>query len=72
MINEQLRYYRAKRGVSQARVSISLGISRNTYAQWENARAEPNIAMLIKISSYFRVTVDEFLNPLKTQTTIQR
>ena len=46
---------------SQNDLSKALGITRSRYSNYENGISEPNIEILIKISSFFNCSIDDLL-----------
>ena len=53
-----LREARKKKGYSQLKVAMDLNISREALSYYENGQRCPNLEMLIKLSDYFKVSVD--------------
>lgn len=49
---------RKKRGYSQLKVAMDLNISREAISYYENGKRSPDVAMLIRLSEYFRVSID--------------
>lgn len=43
-------------------VASELHVVESCYANWEQGRTEPNIAMLRKLANLFNVSIDELLN----------
>lgn len=62
MITRRLASLREKSGMSQQEVSKRLGIARTTYASYEQGTREPDINMLIKISSLHDVSLEWLIN----------
>lgn len=58
MIKKILKQLRADNSLTQKQIAEILNISVTGYASWEQGKAEPSIAMLIKIADYFEVTID--------------
>ncbi|TJZ51838.1 helix-turn-helix transcriptional regulator [Sphingobacterium olei] len=56
---ENIKYLRARVGYSQQRLADDLGITRTRYSKYEYGLAEPPIEILVKLSSYFGVSLDE-------------
>lgn len=48
-------------GVSMQDVADALNIPKGTYANWEMDRADPPLSMLVPLSKFFGVTVDDLL-----------
>lgn len=53
-----LKEIRKKKHLSQQKVAIDLNISREALSYYENGKREPSIAMLIRMSQYFNVSID--------------
>ena len=53
-----LRAIRKAKGYSQLKVAMDLSISREALSYYENGLRSPDIDMLLKLSSYFDVSVD--------------
>ncbi len=53
-----LREIRRRRHLNQQKVAIDLNISRESLSYYENGKRSPDIEMLIKLSSYFNVSID--------------
>ena len=58
---ERLKELRADRGLTQADLSLELGLSRAAIAGYENSGKEPTYETLMRIATYFGVTVDYML-----------
>ena len=61
MNTNNLKAIRNKKGVTQKEAADALGISPNTYKNYEQGMREPNNDMLCKIADYFKVTTDYLL-----------
>lgn len=59
---ESLKYYRNSSFMAQKQVASELHVVESCYANWEQGRTEPNIAMLRKLANLFNVSIDELLN----------
>lgn len=53
-----LREIRKKRHYSQLKVALDIAISREALSYYENGLRSPDIAMLVKLSNYFDVSID--------------
>lgn len=53
-----LRAIRKAKGYSQLKVAMDLSISREALSYYENGLRSPDIAMLLKFSDYFDVSID--------------
>lgn len=59
---EQLQKLRKAKGLSQEKLAEVLGISRQAVAKWEVGHSYPDIARLIALSDYFKVSIDKLVN----------
>ncbi len=59
---DNLKYLRKDLGLTQKQVAEKLGVVESCYANWEQGRTEPSIAMLRKLSKIFKVSIDELIN----------
>lgn len=53
-----LREIRKKRNLNQQRVALDLNITREALSHYENGRRDPSLAMLVRLSEYFNVSID--------------
>ena len=58
LLSDNMRYLRARMGMSQQAVADQLVITRGRYAKYEDGMSEPPIELLVKISRYFHVSID--------------
>jgi len=56
-----VRYLREQRGLKQDQLKEFLGINRTTWSTYEVGRSEPSIGVLISISKFFGVSLDDLL-----------
>lgn len=56
-----IKLLRARRGRSQEEVAIALDVKRSSWSGYENGSAEPHLDLLVRISEYFKVSVDKLL-----------
>lgn len=61
LISENIKFLRNAKKLSQEALSKELDIKRSTLSGYENNSSEPSIDMLIKLSNYFHVTVDQLI-----------
>ncbi len=54
----RLHSIRKKKGYSQLKVAMDLSISREAISYYENGLRCPNLEMLVKLSEYFKVSID--------------
>lgn len=58
---KKLRELRKKQKLSMKELGDILGLSESTISLYENGKREPDINTIIKISSYFHISIDELL-----------
>lgn len=61
MLAQNLKYLRQKTKISQHELAEAMSLPRTTLGDYERGKTEPNIGMLIKLSDYFDVRVDDLL-----------
>lgn len=61
MIGDKLKELRSKMNLTQSEVSKLLDIKQNTYSGYESNKHEPDLNMLSKMASLFKVTTDYLL-----------
>ena len=54
----KLRELRKRDGLTQEQLASQIGISRDTYKNYEQERTQMNYEMLIKMADYFNVSLD--------------
>ena len=57
----RLKELREKRGMSQVRLAIELGLNQNTISRYESGAREADYRTLIAIADYFDVSLDYLL-----------
>ncbi|QBO59308.1 XRE family transcriptional regulator [Chryseobacterium salivictor] len=58
ILSDNMRYLRAQQKYPQQKVADDLLITRGRYAKYEDGATEPPIEILIRISKYYRVSID--------------
>lgn len=61
MINENIKKYRKKKGVSQEEMAVKLNVVRQTVSKWENGLSVPDADVLIHIAELLEVSVSQLL-----------
>ncbi|MCL2665826.1 MAG: helix-turn-helix transcriptional regulator [Defluviitaleaceae bacterium] len=59
--NEKLKRYRKANDLTQERLAEIFRVSPQAVSRWETGASYPDIELLPRIASYFKVTVDELL-----------
>lgn len=55
---KNFRFLRAQKRLSMSDLAKELGVSISVISYWENGKRFPDMFSLIKISNYFKVTID--------------
>ena len=61
-LNENIRLLRQARSLSQVELAKALGVTKQSFSNWENDNIQPSIDMLIRIAGYFSVSTDYLLD----------
>ncbi len=60
-IGTNLKLLRKRLGKSQEEVANDLDLTRSSYSGYENGVAQPNLEILVQLSDYYRIGIDELL-----------
>ena len=58
----RLKELRRKKGVSQLKLAMDLGMNQNSISRYETGEREADYATLIRLADYFDVSIDYLLN----------
>ncbi len=58
---QNLKYLREQRGMSQRECAEIFGLSGSAVTMWEKDQRKPDIEMLVRLSKYFGVTLDDLI-----------
>ena len=58
VFGERLKDLRHEKNLTQQQLANELSVSGNTVHAWETNKQEPSMAMLLKLSSIFGVSLD--------------
>ncbi|MCO4095777.1 MULTISPECIES: helix-turn-helix transcriptional regulator [Staphylococcaceae] len=61
-MKNKIRELRKKKNISQAELSKSVGVSRQTINAIENDKYDPTLSLAFKLAKQFDVTVDELFS----------
>jgi transcriptional regulator with XRE-family HTH domain len=61
IFRQNLKYLRTKARLNQTQLAAQLGCTRSTYRDYETGRTEPDLALIIRISDYFSVSLDKLV-----------
>lgn len=62
-----LKALRAINNMSQGEVAEKVGVSRDTYGNWERGECVPNAIQFIKLAEIFNCSLDNIFFPLNTR-----
>ena len=57
----RLKEVRKRRGISQLRLALELGMNQNSISRYENGEREADYRTLIRLADYFNVSIDYLL-----------
>ena len=60
-----LKILRKKNRITQKELASALHISQTSVSKYERGESEPDLEMIIKMSDFFGVTIDEFVRGTK-------
>ncbi len=60
-IGKKLKNARTGRGFTQEDAAEAAGVSRQTISNWENEKSYPDIVSVIRLSTFYSVSLDELL-----------
>ena len=66
-LEEQIKHYRKRAGLSQEKMAEKIGVSRQAITKWENGTGTPDILNLMAIADLFQISVDELLSNEKSE-----
>lgn len=62
VLDNSIRVFRAKAGISQAQLAEGIGVSRKTISTIEVGRFIPSTVISLKIARFFGVSVEEIFS----------
>lgn len=62
MLGDKIKALRIENKMYQQDLAHALSVSKSTIAMWETNKRIPDASMLVKIASYFNITVDHLLS----------
>lgn len=60
-LSKNLVYLREAANLTQSDIQDRMGITRNTWSNWENEKSEPGLENLFKIAQFFKIDVGKLL-----------
>lgn len=61
MINDNIKYFRKTKGISQEEMAVKLNVVRQTVSKWENGLSVPDADILIHMADLLDVSVSQLL-----------
>ena len=61
MLNDNIKYYRKKLGLTQVELAEKLNVSQSTITSWENGNRRPDLDFLPVLAQIFGISVDDLL-----------
>ena len=61
MINENIKYFRKAKGISQEEMAVKLNVVRQTVSKWESGLSVPDADILIRMAEFLDVSVSQLL-----------
>ena len=61
MINDNIKYFRKAKGISQEEMAVKLNVVRQTVSKWENGLSVPDADVLIHMANLLEVSVSQLL-----------
>ncbi len=58
---QRLKTIREKRGVSQLKLAMDLGLTQNSVSRYESGAREADYKTLVALADYFNVSIDYLL-----------
>lgn len=65
-IANNITYYRKQLNMTQLELAEKLNYSDKSVSKWERGEGTPDVFVLNELASFFGVTLDQFVNKLKT------
>ncbi len=63
-----LKRLRKEKGITQEQLSEMLGVSNRSISRWENGVNMPDFDLVIELSSYYEISIEELLNGERKDT----
>ncbi len=64
---KKLKEYRNKLGLTQDKVAKTLGLSTQTYQNYELGKREPDNNTLVKLAEFYNISLDEMFGRINNQ-----
>lgn len=67
----RLKELRKKKGISQLKLSMDLGLNQNSISRYESGAREADYQTLIMLADYFNVSIDYLLERTDNPTVLR-
>lgn len=67
-----LKELRKGKGITQEQLSEMLGVSNRSISRWENGVNMPDFDLVIELSNYYEISIEELLNGERKDTMIDK
>lgn len=62
MLNNFIRKFREKKGITQQQLADSCSVSRQTIIAMEKGNYEPSLSLALKLTKFFSIKVEELFH----------
>ena len=67
--NDNLKYLRKMKGLTQEELAYKLNVSRQSVTKWESGQALPDIEKIKELAYIFSVSVDSLIGDVECKST---
>ena len=60
-IGKNIKKYRDERGITQEQLAEQMNVTRQAVSNWENAKTQPDLDTLFRLSQIFGISVEEMI-----------
>ncbi len=60
-IGKNIKKYREERGITQEQLAAQMNVTRQAVSNWENAKTQPDLDTLFRLSQIFGISVEELI-----------
>lgn len=65
---DRISEQRKIKGISQEKLAVELGVSRQAISKWESGQSVPELDKIVRMSDFFGVTTDYLLKGIEPKT----
>ena len=67
-IGKHIKKYREEKGLTQEQLAEQMSVTRQAVSNWENAKTQPDIDTLFRLSQIFEISIEELIYGEKRET----